>query len=58
MQLFEKLDDDNFIGVNDVLMLLGEFGCSTNCTTDLDGDGVVAIGDVLDMLGMFGESCP
>ena len=52
------LDDDNFIGVNDVLMLLGEFGCSTNCTTDLDGDGVVAIGDVLDMLGMFGESCP
>ena len=39
-------------------MLLGEFGCSANCTTDLDGDGVVAIGDVLDMLGTFGESCP
>ncbi len=52
------LDGDNFIGVNDVLMLLGEFGCSVDCTTDLDGDGVVAIGDVLDMLGMFGESCP
>lgn len=52
------LDGDNFIGVNDVLMLLGEFGCSANCTTDLDGDGVVAIADVLNMLGMFGESCP
>ena len=52
------LDDDNFVGVNDVLMLLGEFGCSTGCTTDLDGDGVVAIGDVLDMLGTFGENCP
>ena len=52
------LDGDNFIGVNDVLMLLGEFGCSVDCTTDLNGDGVVAIGDVLDMLGMFGESCP
>ena len=56
--MLHDFDDDNFIGVNDVLMLLGEFGCSTNCTTDLDGDGVVAIGDVLDMLGMFGESCP
>ena len=50
-------DSDNSIGVSDVLMLLGEFGCSDNCTTDLDGDGTVAIVDVLSILGVFGEPC-
>ena len=51
-------DNDNYIGVSDLLMLLGEFGCSMDCTTDLDGDNTVAIADVLLILGLFGESCP
>jgi hypothetical protein len=51
------LDNDAFIGVNDVLLLLSDFGCTTNCTSDLDDDGVVAVNDVLLMLGAFGNSC-
>lgn len=54
----EDLDGDAFVGINDVLLLLGEFGCNTDCAMDIDGDGGVAIGDVLNMLGMFGEACP
>ena len=51
------LDNDAFIGVNDVLLLLSDFGCTNNCNSDLDNDGVVAVGDVLMMLGAFGASC-
>ena len=51
------LDNDAFIGVNDVLLLLMDFGCTNNCNSDLDNDGVVAVGDVLMMLGAFGASC-
>ena len=50
------LDNDAFIGVNDVLLLLSDFGCLNNCS-DLDDDGVVAVNDVLLMLGAFGTSC-
>ena len=51
------LDGDSTIGVNDVLLLLVEFACSTNCAHDLDGDEVVGISDVLLMLSSFGNSC-
>jgi hypothetical protein len=51
------LDNDAFIGVNDVLLLLSDFGCTNNCNSDLDDDGVVAVNDVLLMLGAFGTSC-
>ena len=34
----EDLDGDGAVGVSDVLMVLGEFGCATNCTMDIDGD--------------------
>ena len=53
----EDLDNDAFIGVNDVLLLLSDFGCANNCGSDLDDDGIVAVNDVLLMLGAFGASC-
>ena len=54
----EDLDGDLLIGVSDVLMVLGEFGCTQGCGTgDIDGDGVVAVGDVLAILSSFGEVC-
>ena len=54
----EDLDGDLLVGVSDVLMVLGEFGCTQGCSTgDLDGDGVVAVGDVLAVLSSFGEVC-
>ena len=53
----EDLDGDGFVGVSDVLLALGEFGCATNCTVDLDGDGATSVSDVLALLSSFGESC-
>ena len=51
-------DDSGVIGVNDVLIALGEFGCLGVCTADLDGDGVVGVSDILTILSGFGEPCP
>jgi hypothetical protein len=54
----EDLDGDLLVGVSDVMMVLGEFGCTQGCGTgDIDGDGVVAVGDVLAILSSFGEVC-
>ena len=38
-------------------MVLGEFGCATNCTADLDGNGSVGVNDVLAVLSVFGDVC-
>ena len=53
----EDLDGDGFVGVSDVLLALGEFGCTENCTVDLDGDSATSVSDVLVLLSSFGESC-
>ena len=53
----EDLDGDGFVGVSDVLLALGEFGCSEDCNVDLDGDGATSVSDVLALLSSFGESC-
>ena len=53
------LDNDGFIVIGDVLMFLGDFGCTTNCTADINGDGTVTVQDLLDgILASFGEPCP
>ena len=36
----------------------GEFGCTSDCTTDLTGDDIVSIVDVLAVLSAFGHPCP
>lgn len=45
--------------VADVLLVLSDFGCESNCNTatDLDFDGVITVSDVLAVLSAFGESC-
>ena len=48
---------DEVISVADVLVLLGDFGCTNDCIADLNGDGVVNVGDLLGFLGVFGEDC-
>jgi hypothetical protein len=45
------------IEVSDVLLLLGDFGCTDNCTADVDGDGSVGVSDVLLLLAAYGEDC-
>jgi choice-of-anchor B domain-containing protein len=48
---------DEVISVADLLVLLGDFGCTNDCIADLNGDGVVNVGDLLGFLGVFGEDC-
>ena len=51
------LNGDQLVGVMDVLLMLGEFGCTQSCTHDLNGDGSVTVTDMLILLGAFGQAC-
>ena len=51
------LDDNGLINVSDILMALGEFGCTVDCAADLNGDGAVTVTDVLLVLSQFGQPC-
>ena len=45
------------IDISDVLFLLSQYGCLTECEADVDGDGTVSITDVLAILAVFGQTC-
>ena len=52
------LNEDYLVGVSDVLLLLGGFGCMEDCwQSDVNGDGIVNVSDVLFLLGLFGTAC-
>ena len=52
------LNSDGFVTISDVLILLGDFGCTSACVGDVDGDGVVTVADLLGgILASFGEAC-
>ena len=53
----EDLDNDGLVNVNDILLLLGEFGCAVDCTFDLNGVAGVDVADFLILLGAFGLPC-
>ena len=50
-------DGNGLISVNDVLIVLGDFGCAGVCAADLDGDNIVGVSDILLMLSGFGLPC-
>ena len=53
------LDLDGFVGVTDMLTMLGQWGdCvdPASCPADVDGDGVVGIQDFLDLLAAWGPT--
>jgi hypothetical protein len=50
-------NDDGLIGTSDLLLLLSEFGCISNCTIDADFDGVTGVSDILVLLSAFGTNC-
>lgn len=50
-------DNDGLVGAGDLLVLLADFGCSSNCSADLTGDDSTGISDLLVFLTVFGNSC-
>ena len=51
------LTGDGVVSVDDMLFLLSDFGCVTDCNADVDLDNAVTIADLLQLLSAFGESC-
>jgi hypothetical protein len=45
------LNGDGVIDVQDLLLLIEEFGCLSDCLFDLDGDGIVGVQDLIIMMG-------
>jgi len=54
----EDINNNGTVEVADLLILLGDFGCTENCTAaDINGDGSVTVADILLFLALFGEEC-
>ena len=53
----EDLDSDGYITIQDLLLILSDFGCDTLCENDITQDGYVAVDDLLQVLSEFGNSC-
>lgn len=51
------LTGDGVIGSSDILVLISEFGCLSNCAIDFNANGSTDINDLLFLLALFGESC-
>lgn len=56
-ECFGDFNGDGFRNAEDLLMMLGEFTCTMDCTTDLDEDGQVSISDILAFLAVLGLPC-
>ncbi|MDA7743735.1 hypothetical protein N8891_05905 [Flavobacteriales bacterium] len=52
------LNGSGLTEIQDILLLLADFGCTSNCEADVTGDGASSVQDVLAMLAAFGEVCP
>ena len=53
----EDLDFDGYITIQDLLLILSDFGCDTACENDITQDGYVAVDDLLQVLSEFGNAC-
>lgn len=54
---FEATDfnDDGIINVEDLFILMSDYGCVASCTADNTGDGLVTVADIMFFIGAFGE---
>ena len=53
----EDLNADGVVSVQDLLIVLSEFGCTSSCENDINQDGYVAVDDLLQVLSEFGNTC-
>ncbi len=48
------VNQDGEVDVNDLLLVIGDWGCTSNCTADIDGDGNVNVVDLLLVIANWG----
>ena len=53
----EDLNSDGAVSVQDLLLVLSEFGCASSCLHDINQDGYVTVADILLILSVFGNIC-
>jgi hypothetical protein len=51
------LDNNGSVTVEDILLVLTEYGCSSGCSNDVNNDGGVNVSDILMILAGFGTDC-
>jgi hypothetical protein len=52
------LDGDLNITINDLLIIMGSFGCLEDCpAADLNQDGIIGVEDIQDFMGCYGAPC-
>ena len=51
------MNGDDVINISDLTALLGDYGCSQDCTADLNFDGAVTVDDISIFLSVFGQTC-
>ncbi len=52
------LDGNGDVDLDDLAVLLGDFGCASGCAADVDGDGDTDLSDLALLLANFGTTCP
>jgi hypothetical protein len=52
------LDLDQEVTINDLLLILGSFGCLEDCPeADLNDDGIIGVNDVQEFMLCYGAPC-
>jgi hypothetical protein len=54
-QVFGDFNSSGDVTIDDLLMLMADYGCTGICSADLILDGTVGVGDVLGFITAFGE---
>ena len=49
------IDGNGAVDVNDLLAVIGEWGCMGTCTADITGDGAVNVQDLLELIASWGN---
>jgi hypothetical protein len=49
------IDGNGAVDVNDLLMVIGDWGCAGTCAADITGDGAVNVQDLLQLIASWGN---
>jgi len=50
----EDLNRDGIVGVEDLLILIAQWGTCSVCSADFDGDAIVGVEDLLILIAAWG----